>query len=83
MSNPLFRTLQIGSLRYWGEITDITNTNIYSNVELDYGITTTLLTYDVDGFELNLQNSQFSLQFDDKVFEIVTKIVPGEIEVCV
>lgn len=70
MVSPLFRTLQIATLRYRHEDVNIVKSEIYSNVELEYNNETLACELDDKAHDIDLQNNTFSIELENS-FELV------------
>lgn len=70
MTSPLFRTLSLGSLRYWSVEAQVIDTQVFNSLDLIFDNRETFFTVEFPESEMILQGREFALDFD-KEFDLV------------
>lgn len=63
----MFRTLQIGSLRYWGSTVQVVKTQVFSQLEIETDTDDMILTRDESETEIIVQDSVITLEFGNEI----------------
>lgn len=70
MSHPLFRTLQIGSLRYWGSEVEVIRTQVFGELTLEVNFQENSIEPSGSMSEILLQPFEISIE-SEKEFDLV------------
>ena len=69
-NNSLFRSLQIGSLRYWSDIPNVVKTQVFNSLDFVFDNREKDFVTEFPENEMVLQNREISLEFQ-KEFDLV------------
>lgn len=82
MTSPLFRTLQIGSLRYWGEIVTITEREVFVDVDLSLEDADFDLSAKAPSVTVSITDSDLDLTVADGGFILILESDKTDVEIC-